>query len=116
MKKIGSIFKYYHNFEKIYKKPAIELNMGIVAVKVKILPVSLGTNLEKIKIKAKKIVEQSNGKNCQFEEELIAFGLRAIIAFFAWPEEEPLEPLEESLKSIKDVSSIQVIDMRRAIG
>ncbi len=56
------------------------------------------------------------GKNPRFEEEPIAFGLKAVIALFAWPEESELEALESSLNEIEDVSSIQVIDMRRAFG
>lgn len=90
--------------------------MGIVAVKIKIMPVSPESNLEKIKEKSKNLIHKEEGKNCQISEEPIAFGLKAIIAFFAWPEEKPLEPLEESLKKIENVKSIQVIDMRRVIG
>ena len=56
------------------------------------------------------------GKNCNFEEEPIAFGLKAIIALFAWPEEKELESLENELKDIEGVNSIQVIDIRRAFG
>ena len=90
--------------------------MGIVAVKIKIMPVSPETNLEEIKEKSKNLINREKGKNCQITEEPVAFGLKTIIAFFAWPEEKPLEPLEESLKKIENVSSVQVIDMRRAIG
>ena len=90
--------------------------MGIAAVRIKIMPISQKTDLEKIKSEAKTIVEQSGGKNCKFEEELIAFGLKAIIIFFAWPEEKELEGLEKALEKIEDVNSVQVIDMRRAFG
>jgi elongation factor 1-beta len=90
--------------------------MGIAAVKIKIMPISPDINLEEIKEKAKKSIEQKGGKNCNFEEELIAFGLKAVIAFFAWPEEKELENLEEELKKIKNVNSAQLIDIRRAIG
>ncbi|VVB82090.1 Elongation factor 1-beta [uncultured archaeon] len=90
--------------------------MGIAAVKIKIMPTSPEVDLERIEETAKELVESMGGKNCNFEEEPIAFGLKAIIAFFAWPEELELEDLEDSLNSIEDVSSIQVIDMRRALG
>ena len=89
--------------------------MGITAVKIKIMPSSPDVNLEEIKEKAKETIEKSGGKNSQFEEEPIAFGLKAIITLFAWPEEQELEELEEILKKIKDVNSIQVIDIRRLI-
>lgn len=90
--------------------------MGIAAVKIKIMPLSPKVDLEKIKNKAKILVDQKGGKNCKFEEEAIAFGLKAIIVFFAWPEEQELEELEKALEKIEDVSSVQIIDIRRAFG
>jgi elongation factor 1-beta len=90
--------------------------MGIAAVKIKVLPTSPEIDFEKLKETIKQIVEETGGKNCNFEEEPIAFGLKALIAFFAWPEELELESLEDKMKANEDVSSIQVIDMRRAFG
>lgn len=90
--------------------------MGIAAVKIRILPNSPEVDLEKLKSSIKSMIEENGGKNCKFEEEPIAFGLKALIAFFAWSEEAELEPLENSLKEIDEVSSVQVIDMRRALG
>jgi elongation factor 1-beta len=90
--------------------------MGIAAVKIKIMPTSPDVNLDEIQEKAKKIIEKEGGKNCSFEVEPIAFGLSALIAFFAWQEEKEIESLEEELKKIEDVNSIQIIDMRRAFG
>jgi translation elongation factor EF-1beta len=46
----------------------------------------------------------------------IAFGLKALIVLFGWPEEKEFEEFENSLMKIKGISSIKVIDMRRAIG
>ena len=89
--------------------------MGIAGVKIKIMPESLESNLEEIKEDVKALIEQKGGKNREYEEEPIAFGLKAIIAFFEWPEEQELEKLEEQLKGIKNVNSVQVIDMRRLI-
>ena len=90
--------------------------MGYVNVKIKLMPSSPETNLEEIKEKAKSVIEESKGSNVYFEEEPIAFGLKAVIIFFIWPEEEELEKLEGFLEKIENVSSEQVIDMRRAIG
>lgn len=90
--------------------------MGIAAVKIRILPTSPEVDLENLKIIIKSLVEEKGGKNCSFEEEPIAFGLKAIIAFFAWPEQLELENLENSINEIEEVSSLQVIDMRRAFG
>jgi elongation factor 1-beta len=90
--------------------------MSIAAVKIKILPINPEIDLEKLKDTVKSRIEKMGGKNPSLEEEPIAFGLNAIIALFAWPEESELETLENSLNEIEDISSTQVIDIRRAIG
>jgi len=90
--------------------------MGIVAVKMKFMPSSLEANLEEIKNNIKKILENEDVKNPNLEEEPIAFGLKAIIATFGWPEEKELETLEKKFSEIENVNSVQLIDIRRAIG
>ncbi len=90
--------------------------MGIVLIKIKLMPVALETSLEEIKDKAKKIIEENKGKNPQFEEQPIAFGLKAIIAGFELDENDELELIEENLRKIENVNSAEVIDMRRAFG
>lgn len=90
--------------------------MGIAAVKIKLMPSSPGINLEEVEKKARKILEEKEVKNPQFEKQAIAFGLNALIILFAWPEEKELEELENSLKKIEDVKSAEVIDIRKAIG
>ncbi len=86
---------------------------GISGVKIKIMPTSPSVDLTQIEQKTKKLIEDLGGRNRIYEIEPIAFGLKAVIAFFEWPEEKDLDPLEKKLSSIKDVSSIQVIDMRK---
>ena len=90
--------------------------MGVAAIKIKIMPSSPDVNLEEIKKQARKIIEKNEGKNISFTEEPIAFGLKAIIAFFGLDESKELEPTENNLRKIKNVSSAEVIDMRRAFG
>lgn len=90
--------------------------MGIAAVKIKFMPLSPESDLEKIEKEAKEIIETEGGKNPSFEKQPIAFGLNALITLFAWPEEKGLEELEEKLKKIENINSVQVIDIRRAIG
>lgn len=88
----------------------------MVAVKIKVMPSSPDTNLKEIEAKIKELIETTGGKNCSFTQEPIAFGLKAIIAFFAWPEDLEMNTLEEEMAKIENVNSIQVIDMRRAVG
>jgi len=90
--------------------------MGTALIKIKIMPISPETNLEEIKNKAKLIITKKKGENCNFEEQPIAFGLKAVIAGFALDEEYELESIEEELKKIENVNSVEVIDMRRAFG
>ena len=90
--------------------------MAQVAVKIKIMPTSPDADLKQIEKKAKELVEGLEGKNCTFVEEPIAFGLKAIIITFGWPEEVELEELEKRLEEIDQVQSVQELDIRRAFG
>jgi len=90
--------------------------MGTVNIKIKLMPTTVEANLEEIKEKTKALIEKNEGSNLNFEEELIAFGIKAIIVSFIWPEEKELESIEKELEGIENVASEQVIDMRRTIG
>ena len=84
--------------------------MGTAAVKMKFMPSSPEVDLEDLKESVVKILENEEVKNPGFEEEPIAFGLKAVIATFGWPEEKPLEDLEESFKKIENdqLSNVEV--------
>ena len=82
---------------------------------MKIMPVSPEIDLDTIKPLIQKIIEEKGGKNREYEEELVAFGLKALIAFFEWPEEADLEPLENKIKDMGEVNSVQIIDMRKIV-
>ena len=90
--------------------------MGVAAVKIKIMPDSPSTDLNGIEKETRDILEKNQVKNPIFEIQPIAFGLKAIIVMFGWPEEKELEELEERLQKIEGASSVQVVDIRRAIG
>ncbi len=90
--------------------------MGIAAVKIKILPTSTDVDLEELKATICSMIEEKGGKNCKIDQEPLAFGLEALIAFFAWPEEQELESLEQEINALEKVSTVQVVDMRRAFG
>ncbi|MGA2130436.1 MAG: elongation factor 1-beta [Candidatus Pacearchaeota archaeon] len=90
--------------------------MSVIAVKIKIMPESPDTSIDDIKDNVNKILKEQNVQNPNFEIQPIAFGLKALVIMFGWPEEKELEDLEEELRKIPSVSSVQVIDIRRAIG
>ena len=89
--------------------------MGSINYRVKIMPTSPSADLEKIKEEARKTIEHGGGKGCIFEEEPIAFGLKAVIVTFIFPEEDSLDSVEERLGKNNEVNSVQIIDMRRAL-
>jgi len=90
--------------------------MGVALLKIKLMPTSPEVNLEEIKEKAQVVVEEGKGRKCRFEEEPIAFGLKAVMVYFDIDEEQELEPIEEGLRKVENVNSVQVVDMRRAFG
>jgi len=91
--------------------------MGTTLIKIKLMPSSPDVNLEDIKQKAKKIIEDNKGQKVTFEEEPIAFGLKAVIAGFQQNEKEgELDPIENSLKEVENISSVEIVDMRKAFG
>ena len=90
--------------------------MGKALVKIKIMPESPEANLTKIEERAKLVIKEIAGTDAKIEEEPIAFGLKAIILQFMIDESIPLEGIEEKLKVIPAVSSIDIIDFRRAFG
>lgn len=100
----------------IYKLYSLKENMGTALLRIKLMPTSPEIDFKEVKEKAKTIVEKGKGKNCTFEEEPIAFGLKALIVSFNIDEEQDLEPVEEGLRNLENISSAQVIDMRKAFG
>lgn len=89
---------------------------GIVAVILKIMPSSPSTDLEEIKGKSQEILTSEGAQNFSFEEEPIAFGLKAIMLKMAWPEEKSTDLIEELVSKIENVSSAKIVDYRRAFG
>lgn len=79
------------------------------------MPESVETSFEEMKEKVRELVENSEGKGCAFEEEPIAFGLKALIVAFMLPESAEIDPVQEGIEKIQGVNSIEVIDLRRAL-
>ncbi len=90
--------------------------MAIAAIITKIMPSSPDVNLEEIKTKAREAMEKLNAKNISFEEQEIAFGLKAIMMKMAWPEEQNTDIIETTIAKIENVSSAKIEDYRRAFG
>ena len=99
-----------------YKPLSLVEYMSVVAVKIKLMPTSPATDMKLLEKDVIKLLEEEKVKNPNFEIQPIAFGLKALIIMFGWPEDKELEPLEERFSQINDVNSVEVLDIRRAIG
>ncbi len=80
------------------------------------MPDSPTANLEEIKNAAEEIIKPNTASTVRFEEEPIAFGLKAVIAQFTIDESKEMDPIENKLRAIAHVNSCEVIDFRRAFG
>ena len=87
--------------------------MGTAGIKFKVMPESLDINLDEIEKEVRSKIEQKGGKNRQYEKQPIAFGLKALIAFFEWGEDQELESLQEELQKLEGIKSVEVVDMRK---
>lgn len=90
--------------------------MTFAAVIVKLMPVSPDTNLQEIEAKAKELMEKEGAQSISFQENEIAFGLKAIMMKMGWIEAKDTSIIEDSLAKIPNVSSVQIVDYRRAFG
>ncbi len=87
--------------------------VGINGAKYKLMPVSPEVNLKSIEESAKEIVEKFGGKNKEYSIEPIAFGLKAVIVFFFYPDDKNVESLEDKFSKIENVASVQLVDIRK---
>jgi elongation factor 1-beta len=90
--------------------------MGFTAIQLKIMPDSPEANLQEIEKKAEQIITSMHKTLIKIEEQPIAFGLKAILLSFAWNDEIETEKLEAALQKIENVSSVEILDIRKAFG
>jgi elongation factor 1-beta len=107
---------FFKENKRVYKPYSSKYFMGTAVVKIRIMPLSPESNLEKIKLNVQEKIENKGGKGCKFEEKPIAFGLKAVEVFFGWPEEQEVDSLEKELSEIDEINSIEILDIRRAVG
>ncbi len=86
---------------------------GVVGVKYKIMPSSVETDLEKIKQETTQFLESKGANKIEITEEPVAFGLKSLIVFFQFDEDQGTDHLEEPIKNIENVQSLQMIDIRK---
>lgn len=94
-----------------------DLNMATAGIQFKIMPTGIDVDLEKLKEEIKIKIESFNsGVFNNVEEQPIAFGLKALFVTMALSEDEESDLVENALSEIEGVSSVELIDYRRAVG
>jgi translation elongation factor 1B (aEF-1B) len=87
--------------------------MGEVAAKIKIMPKSTETDLDKLKDAIKNALPK-NAILKTFEEVPVAFGLVSLFALvFVGDEAGGTEAVEDAIGKIDDVESVQVVGLGR---
>lgn len=89
--------------------------MGVALIKLKIMPMGLDVNLEDLRKIVVERIESVDGKVTNFEEQPVAFGLKALIAFIRLDESKDTSLVENALEGVEEVSSSDIIDFRRAV-
>ena len=91
--------------------------MATVIVTMKIMPSDPSSDLEQIRHKAEHEIASFGGKVGKVNIEPVAFGLRSVNIIFAMDESKgSTEELETKVAGIQHVNSVDIIDVRRAIG
>lgn len=100
-----------------YVTLADPINMADVVITFKIMPEGLDVDLNKIIDSIKKAVKKFGGDVGRVEEEPVAFGLKTLKIIFVIDENKgSTDKLEEEISKLRGVKSVNVVDVRRAIG
>lgn len=95
----------------------VQIKMAKVIITIKIMPTSPEIDFKKIEKEADVKIKKFGAELGKVEIEDIAFGLKALKLFLISDESlGGTDTLEEDIKKIKGVNSVNVIDVRRAIG
>lgn len=92
--------------------------MALVVITLKIMPENPDVNLGKLEGGIlEEIKKFSERDDIRVSEEAIGFGLNAVKVVFVMDEEKGgTERLEKAISGIEGVNSVEVLDVRRAVG
>jgi len=92
--------------------------MANVIITLKIMPESPSVKLDGLFSKIEPLIKKFTGETeFRKEEEPVAFGLKALKITFVMDENKgSTEELEKEIAEIDEVNSVDVIDVRRAVG
>jgi len=92
--------------------------MANVIITLKIMPESPEVGLNSVEEQTKNLIKEFAGETeTKTEQEPIAFGIKALKIIFVMDENKgSTEELENKIKELQGVNSVEVVDVRRAIG
>jgi translation elongation factor aEF-1 beta len=92
--------------------------MADVIIKLKVMPAGLEVDLNVLQKACETKIRKFGAKVIHsVNQEHVAFGLKALVFVFLLDEANSnIDILEANIKELKDAQSVQVIDVRRAIG
>ncbi len=91
--------------------------MAQVVVTMKIMPDGVDVDLTPIETEAKQAILAFGGEVGKVDIEPIAFGLKALNLIFVMDEAKgATDELEDQVRNIEGVNSVEITDVRRAIG
>jgi elongation factor 1-beta len=91
--------------------------MGTVLITYKIMPESDEVDLNNFEEEISSKITSFGGRIINVEEELVAFGLKALKIVFTLDESKgDTEELERTLQDLHYIQSVEVVDVRRQIG
>ena len=90
--------------------------MALCAVILRVMPVSPNVDMDKLKSNIEKKLLELGAILHNAEEIPVAFGLKSLMFTIGWKEENDPDLIETQLAKIKDVNSVEITDVRRAIG
>jgi len=92
--------------------------MASIIITIRVMPESPDVDLNELENKVMKEIKKFTGETeTKNEIEPVAFGLKALKITFVMDENKgSTEKLENNISKIKGVNSVEVIDVRRAIG
>lgn len=91
--------------------------MAKMVITLKIMPESPDTDLDALEKKATELITKFSGEVGKKVVEPVAFGLKSLSLIFVLDENvDSTDPLEAQINELDGVSSVEITDMRRAVG
>lgn len=91
--------------------------MAKVILTFKIMPESVEVDIDELGERINSHIQDFSGGETKLETEPVAFGLKALKIVFVMDESQgSTDKLEEDIQNMEGVQSVEVIDVRRALG